>query len=208
MEITDQSCYCSVSPWFFYSTSRHSSTVHFPAIFFSVLDKQKHREKGRERQNWSVWNGKIKRKGEAGEKEEGPDTCKQEGSNWKRRRVERAIGRVFMLWSVSVDRDERSKHASPLSPWSVSMETLFLTLTHIQYVHPARTVFPAVWTVWKSRELMMSFMWTYMQHRITVWLPIVPSIRPRGRAAIASTGLRLEPQFTQPSCNTTIWLSL
>lgn len=28
---------------------------------------------------------------------------------------------------------EWSKHASPVSPWSVSMETPFLTPTHVQY---------------------------------------------------------------------------
>lgn len=63
-----------------------------------------------------------------------------------------------MLWSVSVDGDERRKHASPLSPWSVSMETQFLTLTHILYVHPSHTVFPAVnmWlrrTSWKTNNV-------------------------------------------------------
>lgn len=84
----------------------------------------------------------------------------------KAKEGERAIGCVFMLWSVSADRDERSKHASPLSPWSVSMETLFLTLTHILYVHPTCAVFPAVsmwfkWTVWKGRVLIMSYMWTW-----------------------------------------------
>lgn len=29
----------------------------------------------------------------------------------------------WLLWSVSVDGDERRQRASPLSPWSVSMET-------------------------------------------------------------------------------------
>lgn len=47
---------------------------------------------------------------------------------------------------------EWSKHASPVSPQSVSMVTLFLTPTLILYVHLTRFVFPVVskrlrWTV-------------------------------------------------------------
>lgn len=29
------------------------------------------------------------------------------------------------------------------------------------------------WTLWKSRLLILSFMWTCMQHRVIMWLPIV-----------------------------------
>lgn len=160
-------------------------------------------------ERWKEKVGEKKKRGRARHMQRGREKLKgKEGV--------RAIGCVFMLWSVSVDRDERSKHASPLSPWSVSMETLFLTLTHILYVHSTCTVFPAVgvwfkWTVWKSRVLIMSFMWTCMQHRGIIWPPLVEhkhqTLKKWSCSSSSSTGLRLEPQFTQLSCNSTICLS-
>ena len=181
VEITDQSCYCSVS---FLSIRRPDippqSISHY--LFPSLINKntEKTQKDGQDR---SQWDGKIKRKGQERKKRKGRTCANGKRGIESEEGKERAIGCVFMLWSVSVDRDEQSKHASPLSPWSVSMETLFFTLTHVLYVHPTGTVFPTAsmwfkWTLWKSRGLMVSFMLTYLQHGNTIWPPTVRASDP------------------------------
>lgn len=65
-------------------------------------------------------------------------------------------------------------------PWKRYFSPLHILL----YIHPTCTVFPAVsmwfkWTVCKSRELIMSFMWTCMQHRGIIWLPVVQASDPQ-----------------------------
>lgn len=170
-----------------FSTTRRADippqSISSISFFFFLSLAKKYTETESDRTGVSEME-RSKEKGQAGgEKKDGPDICKEEERNWEwRREAERAIGRVFVLWSVSVDGDERSKHASPLSPWSVSMETLFLTLTHTVHCMFILlcAVFPAVsmsfkWTVWKSRVLIMSSFAltcnTGRRWRGIVWLP-------------------------------------
>lgn len=85
-------------------------------------------ERDLERQDWSVRDGAMKKKRSGGRARY--RYMQRERVELKVKEGEREMGCIFILWSVSIDGDKRSKHASPLSPWSVSMETLFFTLTH------------------------------------------------------------------------------
>lgn len=103
----------------------------------------------------SVWDGTIKKKRSGGSKRGRARYMQRERVELKVKEGEREIGCIFILWSVSIDGDKRSKHASPLSPRSVSMETLFLTLTHIlcvqTYLH-CRNRIQHMWFKWTSYE--------------------------------------------------------
>lgn len=101
-----------------------SSAVHFlPSLSFlygPTLKKTGRRlpaRRGRGGEGCRVRWSDQRRKGQAEEAEGGPSR--------KPREEERAGKQAasWLLWSVSVDGDERRQRASPLSPWSVSMET-------------------------------------------------------------------------------------
>lgn len=111
------------SSFFHLQTISRSSAVHFlPSLSF--LDGPTLKKTGRRVDSlpdggggWRVRWSDQRRKGQAEEAEGGPSR--------KPREEERAGKQAasWLLWSVSVDGDELRQRASPLSPWSVSMET-------------------------------------------------------------------------------------
>lgn len=175
---------------FFYSRMSTYSTwtlilLLLESTFVAAWSGKKSKQLAPRLKDQKRWRGERKRKSWVYGKE---------GRGMEKRRKERVIVCVFMLWSVSADRNEWLQTCISSSPWSVSMETLFLTHTHI---HSPYTVFTVSmrfkWTEWKSRRLTLAFIGTSVQHRSSIKLPSLSIIRLLETEAIATARLHRLP---------------